>query len=219
VDSCLSGPHKATNVQTEPICSQAEPIRRYTKPKSRRDDSVAQSDFDLRALYDALDEQRCARQLSWAAATREINRHDVAGSGWHPIATSTITALRDASPGRFHVKGEHCDIVVAELVWLNRTPESFVPGTEDAESERFHLPELGDRRNLRVHTKSLHAALNAERQTRGLTWKEAAGELGIGSSSPLTNLAQGGRTGIRMVMRIAAWLGQPAATFVRATDV
>jgi hypothetical protein len=75
------------------------------------------ADFDLRALYDALDQQRRIRNLSWAAAAREINRFRTTG---HPIAVSSITGLRDKA----EAEG---DGVLQMLVWLQRTPESFVP--------------------------------------------------------------------------------------------
>ena len=35
-----------------------------------------QSDFDLQALYDALDAERRARDLTWAALTAQVNRWD-----------------------------------------------------------------------------------------------------------------------------------------------
>lgn len=38
------------------------------------------NDFSLPALYEALDAQRRARGLSWARATREINRQSARGS-------------------------------------------------------------------------------------------------------------------------------------------
>jgi outer membrane protease len=83
---------------------------------------VNQADFDLRALYEAIDEQRRSRKLSWAAATREINREKIGG---RPIATSTIEALRTNALGEG-------DGILHMLVWLQRTPESFVPGSPDA---------------------------------------------------------------------------------------
>jgi hypothetical protein len=35
---------------------------------------VTHAGFDLKDLYDALDERRRARNLTWAAVTREVNR-------------------------------------------------------------------------------------------------------------------------------------------------
>ena len=169
---------------------------------------MAHADFDLKALYDALDEQRRARQLSWAAAAREINRFHTEG---HPIAISTITGLNNKAVGEG-------DGILQMLLWLRRTPESFVPGFEDADAERFRLRELGKEQILRWDTRALHAALNAQRQARGMTWKEVAQEVGGFTPNMLTDLAKGGRTGFPGVMRIVGWLGQPAATFTRAAD-
>jgi hypothetical protein len=170
--------------------------------------SVAHADFDLKALYDALDEQRRSREMSWAAVTREINRFKTEG---HPIATSTITGLKNKALGEG-------DGILQMLLWLRRTPESFVPDFKEADAERFRLPELGGEQILRWDTKALHSALNAQRQARGMTWKAVAQEMGGFTPGMLTNLAKGGRTGFPGVMRILRWLGQPAAAFTRAAD-
>src|SRR4051812_21369707 len=90
---------------------------------------MASADFDLAALYDALDAQRRARGLTWAAATREINCFSTAG---HPMSASTITGVKS----RAIVEG---DGVLQMLLWLGRSPESFVPGIPDASSPRFQL--------------------------------------------------------------------------------
>src|SRR5262245_43938909 len=51
------------------------------------------SDFDLSALYDALDQQRQARGLTWLQVRREINAVGSAALT-RPIAASTIASLR-----------------------------------------------------------------------------------------------------------------------------
>lgn len=163
------------------------------------------ADFDLKALYDALDEQRRARELSWAAAVREINRSN--GEGFL-IATSTITGLKNRAVGEG-------DGILQMLLWLRRTPESFVPGFPDADAERFRLREPGKGQTLRWDTRGLYSALNAQRQARGMTWKDVAKQLGRFTASMLTNLANGGRIGFPGVMKIVGWLDQPAATFTR----
>ncbi len=75
------------------------------------------SDFDLRALFDALDAKRQERGLSWAELTREVNRFRTQG---HPIAASSITSLRDKAVAEG-------DGVLQMLIWLDRSPESFIP--------------------------------------------------------------------------------------------
>ena len=163
------------------------------------------TDFDLNALYHAIDEQRRTRGLTWAAATREINRFDTQG---HPIATSTITGLE-------HKRAGEGDGILQMLLWLRRTPESFIPGFPESDAERFQLPAVTQEQVLRWDAKALHSALNEERQARGITWKDVARELGGVTPGMLTNLAKGGRVGFPGVMRLVRWLGQPAATFTR----
>ena len=51
-----------------------------------------------------------------------------------------------------------------------------------------------------------------------MTWKDVDRECEIGSMSPLTGLAKGGRTSIFMLTIIAGWLEEPAVTFTRASN-
>jgi len=97
------------------------------------DHRVSHPDFNLRALYDALDAQRRSREMSWPAVTREINRFKTES---HPIATSTITGLQSKAVAEG-------DGILQMLRWLGRTPESFVPGVEEADGEHFRLPDPG----------------------------------------------------------------------------
>jgi hypothetical protein len=128
-----------------------------------------------------------------------------------PIATSTIVGLKSKAVGEG-------DGILQMLLWLNRTPESFVPGIPEADAGRFRLRELRQGQILRWDTRALHSALNAQRQARGLTWKEVAQQVGGFTPGMLTNLANGGRTGFPPVMRIVRWLGQPAAAFTRVAN-
>jgi hypothetical protein len=163
------------------------------------------ADFDLKALYAAMDDQRRSRALTWAAVTREINHFVTDG---HPVASSTITGVKTKSVAEG-------DGVLQMLLWLGRTPESFVPGFPGAEADRFQLPGRAEGRILRWDAAALHAALNAKRQAAGMTWQDVANEIGGVSSGMLTHLAKGGRVGLPGVMRLTAWLGRPAAAFTR----
>lgn len=165
-------------------------------------------DFDLKALYQAMDEQRNAKGMSWSAAAREISRNLREG---HPIATSTITGIKDKAVAEG-------DGVLQMLLWLQRTPESFVPGFEDGDTERFRLPETGKGQVLRWDARSLYAALNARRQARGMSWKEVAQEAGGVTPGMLSHLAQGGRVSFPAVMRMVGWLEQPAVLFTRVKE-
>src|SRR4051794_31143619 len=120
---------------------------------------MSSGDFDLSALYDALDAQRRERGLTWAAATREINCFAAEG---HPMSASTITGLKS----RPIVEG---DGVLQILLWLGRSPESFVSSIPDASSPRYQLQPPGDGNILRWDTQSLYAALDARRRDRGMT--------------------------------------------------
>ena len=162
----------------------------------------------LRALYEAIDERRCAQGMSWAETTRAINGYKTEGA---PVATSTITGLKDKPVGEG-------DGILGMLVWLGRTPESFIPGIPDADAERYRLPEVANDHGLRWDTQAIHAALNAQRQEWKMTWKDVAQEFGRCTPGMLMHLSKGGRIGFPGVVRYALWVEQPAATFVRAAD-
>lgn len=155
-----------------------------------------------------MDAQCLSRELSWAAVAREISRNPSYG---HAGSTSTITGVKD----RTVAEG---DGVLQMLLWLHRTPESFIPGFEAADTECFQLPVPGEGQVLRWDAGQLYRALDTHRQALGLSWKETAGEIGGISPGMLTNLAKGGRVGFPNVMRMVGWLGQPAVSFTRISD-
>jgi len=167
---------------------------------------MTQADFDLRALWEALDQQRRARSMTWAAVAREVNRFVTVG---HPMSASTISGLKEKP----WAEG---DGILQMLLWLGHTPESFVPDLAGGDAERFRLPEVAEDRILRWDTAALHGAMNAERNARGLTWQGVAQEIGGYTPGMLTRLAKGGRIGCPGVMRIVRWHGEPAARFTRA---
>jgi hypothetical protein len=164
------------------------------------------ADFDVDALYEALDAQRRARAMSWEQAARAISAQ-FRDAPSRPLAPSTLTGMR----GRSVLEG---DGVLQMLRWLGRAPESFVPGLAGAPP----LPDVPPNRILRFDTKRIHAAPDARRAERGMTWKEVAGEIPGSTAASLTRLAKGGRTGFPDVARIAAWLGCPVASLTRAFD-
>ena len=167
-----------------------------------------QADFDLFALYEAVDKRRRERNLTWASVAEEVNRFRTTR---RPIATSTITGLRTKPVGEG-------DSILQVLLWLGRTPESFVSDNPDADSERFRLPILTTGRILRWDTHALYLALNTQRLERQLTWLGVARELRGFTPGMLTNLSKGGRIGFPRVMRLVGWLGKPAVTFMRIAD-
>jgi ribosomal protein L24E len=163
------------------------------------------SDFSLQALSEALDAKRRERGMSWTNVTREISRQPP-GSRSTGMSVSTIArvGVRRTAEG---------DGVLQMLRWLDRSPESFIPGYE----ERYGaggLPEVRADQVIRFDTKKLYAALDGQRAERRITWTQVANEVGLSTAS-LTYLAKGSRTGFPQVMRLTGWLGRPAAEFTR----
>lgn len=165
--------------------------------------------FSLSSLYEALDADRKARGLSWRQLMHEING-PFHGTTSRPISLSTVTSLRVKPVAEG-------DGVLQMLRWLDRVPESFIPGYPFPEIEDHKLPGREVECVVRMHTRKLHAALNARRVERKLTWKQAAAEIGGVAESSLTHLAKGGRTGFPWVMRMTGWLDEPLARFTRLT--
>jgi hypothetical protein len=165
-------------------------------------------DFDLPALYDALDEQRTSRGLTWRAVAEEVNCRR---TRLRPIAVSTMTSLKSKPDAEG-------DGVLQMLLWLRRTPESFVPGAIDPKSDCFCRPTLGLGQILRWDTRGLYEALDRRRRSASLTWSEVARQIRGFTPGMLTNLAKGGRIGLPRVMRLVQWLGEPAASFTRIAD-
>jgi hypothetical protein len=168
--------------------------------------------FDAGALYEALDEQRRARGLSWAGATREIWELSAdlnARRADHPISPATIQNLakRGASS---------CQHALFMLRWLGRTPESFLVG--GAASAGAALPEARADQRLRWNLAKLHEALNATRRERGLTWAQTAREIGC-QSSQLTGLRTAKfATNMDLAMRIVQWLERSSSDFIYAAS-
>jgi len=68
----------------------------------------------------------------------------------------------------------------------------------------------------RFDPKALYAALDAERRSRGATWKEVARETGV-SASTISRTRHGGRMEVDGVLALVGWLGVPVETFTRET--
>jgi transcriptional regulator with XRE-family HTH domain len=155
-------------------------------------------DFDLVALYAALDDRRMALGLSWADVGAALG-----------VSAGTLRGLGT----RARAEG---DGVLRAVAWLGRSPESFIPGRKSGADE-VPLPERAAR-VLRFDARALYAALEAERAARGLTWQAVAAASGVRSAGGLTRLRTGGRVMFPEVMRVLAWLGAPAARFIRPSS-
>jgi hypothetical protein len=168
------------------------------------------AEFSVEELYQALDEQRLSRNLSWRQVADEIwdlskelndRRRD------HPISPSTLSGMRER-------RATSCQHALFMFRWLRRTPESFLHG--EISSADSTLPDVGPDRRLRWNLKKLYEAMNDQRGERELTWKELATILRC-TPSQLTGLRTAKfATGVRLAMRITQWLGRPASDFIYA---
>lgn len=169
---------------------------------------IPDAEFDVAALQDALDAERQARGLSWQKLADQLNRiHERYDR--HPISASTLSTLKDK---RWGVEG---DGVLQSLLWLDRTPESFVPGHPGADHPDARLQRATGQAVLRFDVPRLGRAMNALRQARGLTWADVAHEVGGMTPAMMARLGDNRRTGFPKVMRYTRWLHRPAAEFTR----
>jgi uncharacterized protein YfiM (DUF2279 family) len=170
---------------------------------------IPDADFDIAALHSALDSRRIERGFSWNAVAKEVSRvretYDV-----HPVNASTISGLKNK---RWGVEG---DGVLQMLLWLDRTPESFVPGHPGATHPDAQLQKVTGARILRFDVPAIYARLDAQRAAGSLTWTEVAAEIGgLYTAASLRNMSKQQRTGFPHVMRLARWLHCPASALTR----
>ena len=67
---------------------------------------------------------------------------------------------------------------------------------------------------LRFDANALYAALDRQRQARGLTWAEVARMIGV-SSTTIKRTQLGGRLEVDGMLAMVAWLERPVEDFVR----
>lgn len=109
-----------------------------------------------------------------------------------------------------------CQYALFMLRWLGRAPEEFLTGPVVDVGE-VRLPEPGPDSRLRWDLNQLHAALNEQRQQRGLAWAELAETLGC-TPSRLTNLRTARMADMELTMRVTQWLEKPAAEFIHSAQ-
>ena len=78
--------------------------------------------------------------------------------------------------------------------------------------------KLQESRTDRFDVAALHAAMDSERRTRRLTWKDVAAQSGV-SASTLTRLSQGRQPDVNSLAALTAWLGMSADHFMRAEAI
>jgi len=168
--------------------------------------------FDAVALYEALDERRRARGLSWAGAAKELwdlSAELNARRGDHPISAPVLANLGERG-------ATSCQHALFMLRWLERTPESFLAGGSPDDGAR--LPSAGLDERPRWNLLALYEALDDVRREKGLTWVETATQIGC-HTSQLTGL----RTvkfaiNMDLAMRCVQWLGRTASDFIYAAN-
>ena len=67
---------------------------------------------------------------------------------------------------------------------------------------------------LRFDPKALYDALDKQRLSRNLTWKQVAEEIGIAAST-IVRTKEGGRMEVDGMLQMVNWLNVPVETFVR----
>ena len=76
---------------------------------------------------------------------------------------------------------------------------------------------MPDRTN-RFDVAALHAALDSQRRSRRLTWKDVAAESDV-SASTLTRLSQGRQPDVNSLAALTSWLGMSADHFMRGERI
>jgi hypothetical protein len=156
-------------------------------------------EFDLDLLYAALDQKRESQGLSWNGVAREIE------SRFTKVSPATIKGIRDKQ----NVEG---DGVLQMLLWLGRSPESFLPGISVHKEHDLVEPKNA---TLRFDMKETYRLLDARRLEEGSTWDQVARQLGSCTASKLRRFKDGGRTSFPWIMRIAHWLDVPVNALTR----
>ena len=70
---------------------------------------------------------------------------------------------------------------------------------------------------LRFDPQALYAALDAQRQERGLSWQDVARETGVAAAT-LKRTALGGRLEVDGMLAMVAWLGRSVESFTRRSE-
>ncbi len=105
-----------------------------------------------------------------------------------------------------------CQYALILLRRVGRAPEDFLTGPV-VDVGGTTLPVAGPDRRLRFDLPQLHAALDEQRQDRGLTWAALADDLGC-TPARLTNLRTARLADTDLTPRVTQWLARPAAEFV-----
>jgi hypothetical protein len=164
--------------------------------------------FDCGALFRTLDAQRRDHGLGWYELADELwqQSSDLNAQRMdHPLCGGAVARLQTRG-------ATSCQYALFMLRWLRRAPEDFLTGPV-VDVGDVRLPDAGTDSRLRWDLGQVHAALNEQRQERGLTWAELARELDC-TPNRLTNLRTARLADMDLAMRVTQWLGRPAASFI-----
>jgi len=174
---------------------------------------TATREFDLSALFAAVDAQRREQQLGWpglATAIWQQSRALNERRDDHPISPATIRQLAEG-------RGLSCQHALFVLRWLGLPPETFIaeprPGTVG-----IPLPAADEAHRLRWRLRKLHEVLDAVCTARGATWQQAADDLRCTPGQLIGLRTAKFATGMRLAMRITRALRRPAVDFVYVAD-
>jgi len=168
--------------------------------------------FDFPRFFAAFDTERRDRGLGWFEFADELWQQSSELNAQrmdHPLCGGAVSRLgaRGATS---------CQYALFMLRWLGRAPEEFLSGAV-VDVGDVRLPESGPDSRLRWDLGQLYAALNEQRQARGLTWSGLAQEIGC-TPSRLTNLRTARMADMDLTMRVTQWLARPAAEFIHAAQ-
>jgi hypothetical protein len=164
--------------------------------------------FDGAALVAQLDARRVELGLGWQALAEELTLQSSrlrAELNDHAVCPGAL--VRTVRRGSMS-----CQYAVMLLQWLGRAPEEFLTCESRAVGD-VRLPSAGTEVRLRWDLPQLHAAVDAQRRLRDLTWVALSSEVGC-APNRLTNLRSARLADMELTMRLTQWLGRPAAEFV-----
>ena len=70
----------------------------------------------------------------------------------------------------------------------------------------------------RFDSQALYAALDAQRRSRSMSWRQVALEVGV-SVATLTRTRQGGRLEVDGMLAMVRWLGRTVESFTRGATL
>lgn len=158
-------------------------------------------DFDVGALFTAVDEQAELRGLSLSQVNKQI--------AWMSLSTLKRMRERGGAAG--------CHHVLPLIQWVGRTPESFTVGAEHFEGALLPDPGAG-RWHWYWNMPELAAAVDRQAHVREMTLADVGDEIGCGlrAMKHLRETRYG--TTISVAMRVSRWLERTAASFMWEHD-